>query len=389
MINDLTRTAKNLTRWLGLPFALLVTAVLKILLPGRKVRIVVMDPRYFGHQCLEPEVFWNDWQSAKESGSRDVWLCCLGKKSAAANSYLWEHTREKFPTVPSWIVTRLAPWLGRLKFSNVVLMEASIYRLNFLTERASTLPPSPTFTARRTEILSNLSSPERPYVVFTIREPDVSYDPVDPRNRDINDFVPSMQALTRHGFNVIRLTSKTKYPLKSTGRHILDWQVLVDGRAADELALISGAEFVVSSTTGGDCLALAYRRPVLYIDSARLYLVFLGTELTTFQIPHLLDSRSGQKLGLPEILARNLGWTGEVQSFTDAGVTIANSGMSEIEKAVSEYAELLSHEQGDELRAGQGNWRQQFLARYHPDVMARHGEIRAQMLPSSVAEFGR
>jgi len=111
--------------------------------------------------------------------------------------------------------------------------------------------------------------------------------------------------------------------------------------------------------------------------------------LTTFQIPHLLDSRSGQKLGLSEILARNLGWTGEVQSFTDAGVTIVNSGTSEIEKAVSEYAELLSHERGAEMRAGQGNWRQQFLARHHRDVMTRHGEIRAQMLLSSVAELGR
>lgn len=388
MIKVLTRVAKNLSRLLSLPFALLVTATLKILLPGRKVRIVVMDPRYFGHQCLEPEVFWNDWQSAKESGSRDVWMCCLGKKSAAANSYLWEHTREKFPTVPSWIVTRLAPWLGRLKFSNVVLMEASIYRLNFLTERASTLPPPSTFMARRTEILSNLSSPERPYVVFTIREPDVSYDPVDPRNRDINDFIPSMQALTQRGFNVIRLTSKTKYPLTSDDRHVLDWQVLVDGREADELALISGAAFVVSSTTGGDCLALAYRRPVLYIDSARLYLAFLGTGLATFQIPRLLDVRSGQKLGLREILARNLGWTGEVQSFTDAGVTIMNSDASEIAKVVSEYADLLSPEQGDEIRASQGNWRQQFLARHHPDVKSRHGEIRAQMLPSSVTAFG-
>ena len=387
MINDLTRTAKNLTRWLGLPFALLVTAMLKILVPGRKVRIVVMDPRYFGHQCLEPEVFWNDWQSAKESGSRDVWLCCLGKKSAAANSYLWEHTREKFPTVPSWIVTRLAPWLEKLKFSNVVLMEASIYRLNFLTERASTLPPSPTFTARRTEILSNLSSPERPYVVFTIREPDVSYDPVDPRNRDINDFVPSMQALTRHGFNVIRLTSKTKYPLKSTGRHILDWQVLVDGRAADELALISGAAFVVSSTTGGDCLALAYRRPVLYIDSARLYLVFLGTELATFQVPLMADTETGERLRLQQLLTKGLGWVSDSRLFKRTGVSIVNSSPTEIESNVVEFLELLSQQSRGFTLDIQDDWRRLLLSVHQDEVQARHGLIHARMLPSSISLF--
>ena len=372
---------------LGFPVALLVTTITRVLLPRRSVRIVVMDPRYFGHQCLEPEVFWNDWQSAKEQGSSDVWLCCLGKKSAAANSYLWEHTKQKFPTVPSWFVTRLAPWLRMLSFTNIILMEASIYRLGFLVDRPSTLPTAPTFSARREEILSKLESPERPYVVFTIREPDVSYDPDDPRNRKIDDFVPAMRSLTQRGFNVIRLTSKTSYPVEIDNEHVLDWQVLVDGHEGDELAIVSGAAFVVSSTTGGDCLALAYRRPVLYIDSARLYLVFLATELATFQMPDIVDVLTGEKLELQQILARNLGWTGEAQSFVEAGARIVNSDASKIDAFVNEYVDLTSQHSQKLDSEHQMKWRQLLLARYRDVVTTRHGEIRARMLPSSIEEF--
>ena len=387
MTDALARVFHGAARVLGFPVALLVATITRVLLPRRSVRIVVMDPRYFGHQCLEPEVFWNDWQSAKEQGSRDLWFCCLGKKSAAANSYLWEHTKQKFPTVPSWLVTRLAPWLQRLRFSNIVLISASIYRLNFLTERESTLPTASSFSERRSEILANLEDPERPYVVFTIRDLNVSYDPDDPRNRDINEFVPAMNALARRGFNVIRLTSKTGYRMTTKSQHVLDWQVLIDGREGDELVLLSGAAFVVSTTTGGDCLALAYRRPVLYVDSARLYLVFLATELATFYLPQLTDAASGQNLRLQEILAKDLGWVSDSRSFKKVGVAIRNSSPPEIERRVIEFADCRDQQREDADSDLQGRWRQPLLSRHAREVATRHGEIRAKMLPSSIADF--
>jgi len=387
MNSVLFRTLRGVSGLLSLPLALIVTIALKLCMPGRKVRIVVMDPRYFGHQSLEPEVFWNDWQASKETGSGDVWFCCLGKRSAAANPYLWDHTRDKFPTVPSWIVTRLAPWLGRLKFSNILLTEASIYRLNFLANRPSTLPSASTFVERRKEILSNLKDPKRPYVVFTIRDLNVSYDRDDPRNRDIKEFIPAMRALTARGFNVIRLTSKTSYPMTNDDGHILDWQVLVDGCEADELVLLSQAAFVVSTTTGGDCLALAYRRPVLYIDSARFYLVFLATELATFQVPLMIDNNSGERLRLEELLARDLGWVNDSRLFKKAEVSIVNSTPPELERYVIEFAETLSQQISESNEDLQDSWRRILLSVYNDEVTTRHGDIRARMLPTSLAAF--
>jgi putative glycosyltransferase (TIGR04372 family) len=380
MAHRLLRFALRLA---SLPLIALLHGLLRMVLPQRKIRIVVLDPRLFGHQSLEPEVFWNDWQTDIERGSRDVWFCCLGKKSNASNSLLWHHTKEKFPTLPSWFVTSVAYWKRRFSFTQLELMEASIYRLQFLTSRLTTLPQAATMTERRREILSRLDNPERPYVVFTVREFNPLSSDNELRNRQISAFVPAMEALGERGFNVVRLTSRTNDVLQSGLKNVLDWQVLEQGIPGDELAIISGASFVVTTTTGGDCLALAYRRPVLYIDSARFFLVFLGTELATFQMPRFEDIEKGESLKLEQILQRGLGWVGEQSAFVKAGVRVINSSPMEIRDHVVEY-----HATGDWHHctaedALERTWREMLLIRHGDVVAKRHGPIRARMHPAS------
>jgi putative glycosyltransferase (TIGR04372 family) len=159
--------------------------------------------------------------------------------------------------------------------------------------------------------------------------------------------------------------------------------VLEDGEPGDELAIISGASFVVSTTTGGDCLALAYRRPVLYVDSARFYLVFLATELATFQLPRMEDSQNGDILSLNQILERGLGWVAEQQSFTDANVTVVRSTPEEIRDYVAEYCSSETWKRVDALDANEDNWRDLLLSHHRSEILKRHGPIRARMHPAS------
>lgn len=385
----LKATARRCLRIATLPVVLILLLLAKSVLPGRRVRIVVMDPRFFGHQSLEPEVFWNDMLTAKESGSKDIWLCCLGKKSMATNPFLWKTVHRRLPTVPSWLTTDLEYWQDRIRLDYVSFLPASIYRLNFLTKREPLLPKTPEMVARREKILSELSEPTRDYVVFTIRASHVSYDPCDPRNRKISDFEPAMNELTRRGFNVVRVMSRTTEHLITDNKHILDWDVHSDGEPGDELALLSGSKFVVSTTTGGDCLALAYRKPVLYIDSARPYLVFLATEFSTFQIPRMVDVITGSDLSLKDLLERRLGWVGEPRHFEMAGVRIINSSSDEVSSYVVEYLDYLTSGPSREHSALDDEWRR-LLMEYHGDeILMRHGEIRSRMLPSSQSMFIR
>lgn len=381
------RLLRTLITIMSLGILIAVTSILRVVAAQRRIRIVVMDPRYFGHQSLEPEVFANQRENADAYGSDDLWFCCLGKRRTASNKHLWDLTRARLPRVPSWLVTDVKFWKRRFSFASIQILDASIYRLNFLTQRAPELPQVASYTSRRQAILSNLAEPDRPYVVYTIREPGVWYDPIDPRNRAIKTFIPSMELLANLGYNVVRLTSHTRDLLDVENSHILDWQVRVNGQDGDELAIISGASFVVSTTTGGDCLALAYRKPVFYVDSARLYLVFLGTELATFQVPQLLDVSSGERLRLHEVLERDLGWVGDARQFVAAGVRIVNSSAARIASLVAEYETFLNSESDLTSSELQNPWREQLLAKHRNEILERHGIIRARMLPTSIKEF--
>ena len=354
---------------------------------GRKLRIVVMDSRYFGHQTLEPEVFWDEWQTAVERGDRSLWFACIGPRSSAINPYLWDLSKKKLPVLPSWFVTSIAHWKVRFEFRFIDLRDASIYRLNFLTVRATSLPLEGPVSARRHAILDHLDEPVRPYVVFTVREFDSLDQENDLSNRRIIDLHPGMSELVSRGFNVIRLMSKTKDPLTVVHPNLLDWQVERDGEPGDELALMSGAAFVVSTTTGGDCLALAYRRPVLYLDCFRFPLVFLGTELATFSVPLMCDSHTGDRLGLSEILDRGLGWVGDQRLFARAGVLVSQSDPQRIRTQIAQYAEGLSVSKLPNRDPAQQLWRDLLVARLGSEIVERHGEIRANMLRSCIPEF--
>lgn len=356
--------------------------LIRLALPRRKIFVVLMDSRYFGHQCLEPEVFLNDMFTSAERGSRDIWLCCIGPESLANNKFMWRLMRDSLPVVPSWLATDVAFWQKRIRIQTIHFLPASIHRLNFLTSRATNLPVGDEIDVRRAEILGRFAKPHLPFVVFTVREW-IPGSTNDLRNREIAAFEPAMVALAQRGWNVVRLTSRTSDLLATDGRQILDWQVLIDGEPGDELAILSGASFVVSTTTGGDCLALAYRRPVLYIDTARLDFAFLGTELATIHMPHFSDMTSLQRLTLEDILKRNLGSVGEQRLFEAAGVRVTNSSPDEIKGVVLEYLRDIEDES---FARGQldHEWRSLVQNFHGEELLARYGEIRAKMHPASL-----
>jgi|694.fasta_scaffold59338_3 putative glycosyltransferase (TIGR04372 family) len=376
-----------MARVLLFPFVAAFVVGSSLLLRNRSIRIVLMDSRYFGHQCLEAEVFWNEWKSAKDSGSRDIWLCSLGKRADASNRTLWDLRRRQLPVVPSWFVSGLVFWHECLKPRNVLISHASIHRLNFLRSRATTLPINSVMEVRRREILSNFANPNAPYSVFTIRDYEPKHDPRDLRNRRIQEFLPAMQALVDQGMNVIRLTVATDDRIQVESPGILDWRVRVEGQSGDELVIVSGAEFVVSTTTGGDALALAYRRPVLYVDSSRLRITFLGADLATFQMPKIEDITSGRQLTFRDIVDRGLYIVRDSRTFAEMGVRVCNSDAESIESHVLEYYKMFKHPEDINDRERQQIWREYLMRAHQSEILSDHGSIRARMHPTSLRDY--
>lgn len=365
---------RRLVRITALPLVLVVLGVGWLLRPHVRFRVVVMEPRFFGHLALEPEVFINEERIVNGTRPRQVLRCTLGKASRASNVGLWRIRHKGLPTLPSWIVTDIEYWQSLLETSVVEIVSADYHRLNFLSTTEATLPSSGRLEQRRGEILQRLKEPHRPYVIFTVREANPDQDL---RNREIRDFELAMLALINNGFNVIRLTSKTNDRVSVVDPNILDFQTQIDGRELDELALVSNASFVVSSTTGIDCLALAYRRPVLYIDAARFFYMFLGTELATVHMPRFVSVESKKLITLPELLELDLGWVKHSSSFFENGVQVLNSSPEEIQACVVQYAQAHLKPIKANSASLQNQWRSQLLARHAEQIVSRHGDIRA------------
>ncbi len=366
----------RLVRITALPLVLVVLGVGRLMRPYVRFRVVVMEPRFFGHLALEPEVFINEERVVSSTWPRQVLRCTLGKASRASNSGLWRIRHNSLPTLPSWFVTSIQHWQSILKISVIEIISADYHRLNFLNTTEVTLPSGGCFEQRRGELLQRFKEPHRPYVIFTVRDADSDQDL---RNREIRDFEPAMLALTDNGFNVIRLTSKTNDRVSVVDSNILDFQTQIDGRELDELALVSNASFIVSSTTGIDCLALAYRRPVLYIDAARFFYMFLGTELATVHMPRFVSVESEKLITLSELLMLDLGWVKHSSSFFENGVQVLKSSPEEIQASVTQYAQAHLKPIKANSASLQDQWRSQLLARHAEQIVSRHGDIRAQL----------
>ncbi|NDC91157.1 MAG: hypothetical protein EB089_04785, partial [Acidimicrobiia bacterium] len=73
-----------------------------------RIEVVVMEPRFFGHQCLEPEVFLMDsLEPQKPNRVREMRFACLGKRANAANQTLWDIRKKQLRSIPSWVVSEV------------------------------------------------------------------------------------------------------------------------------------------------------------------------------------------------------------------------------------------------------------------------------------------
>jgi putative glycosyltransferase (TIGR04372 family) len=346
-----------------------------------QIEVVVMEPRFFGHQCLEPEVFLMDsHDSQKPNRLREMRFACLGKRANAANRTLWNLRKKQLRTIPSWLVSEVVRQEFGRSSDKIVIRHADYHRLNRLTQTPRSLPNSREMSSRYEAICECHSVARRPLVIVTVRE--ATTGDGDLRNRRIADFQIAIETLVGMGYNVIRLTHRTADPAVFRLAGFIDHQVSRDGLPGDELALIANCEFVISTTTGIDCLALAYRKPVLYIDAARFFYMFLGTELATCQLPRFSDAQTGLPVSLVQMLDRGLGWVKHSEAFGQAGVRVHNSSPAEIARTVAYFEQhILRCEPAADARS-QNWWRESLLERHGREIEARHGQIRAKLLSS-------
>ena len=385
--------------------AMIFISILRLLPKLVTVRTFIGNHKLFGHLCLEPEKYL----AAKSSGMElyeigfvgekvpnnirpisftqpkskwtlDLWS--FGKPSSRSNRALTRMWKRELFVVPSFIVDILLR--ANSRFNSRPIID---YRFSTLLSSDRYLDHSDAhlrLTAKENQdaqtTLRRMGLQEgQQFACFVVREGDEAESLS--RNHSVHDFEAAALALAETGVAVVRMGATNCTPMKLKHDLVFDYANTGNRSELADIYLMANCLFVVSTMSGPDALALAFRRPVLYVDVAHYGLVFSGTSLTTWVPARLKDMTTSNNLSLTESFARGVGWYWKDSQFTDAGIGIDKSSPDEISAYVLEMFESNQATSKTSSHEIEENYQTQMADSMGDLGRLWHGPVRSRLAP--------
>lgn len=322
---------------------LLVLALLKRLV---HLRICIIGAQRFGHLSLEPEVHLCLTQLEKRAAwPWQITLWSFGRPSIQSNRELAKLWRSEVRLSPGRLVGALnlaGEFVPRLALDRIPL---SIHGPKNVLDRTESVLGE-RVKGVKSGVLDKLGIPKGgKFVCLTIRDgsyymatgmsESAGYQLV---NFDARVFVEACEYLVAEGFTVVRVGTPTANPMPEM-KGVIDYANLPLRSEVNDLVLVRDCSFMVSTQTGPDSLALALRKPVLYIDTLVLSQFFLGTKLATWNPRKFLVGPSVKPLTLDELLQSQFAWLKSPDDFLKSGYIFERSSSSEVVNLVKSFVD--------------------------------------------------
>ncbi len=353
------------------------------------VEFVLPNVTLFGHLALEPEKVLSKLKTEKQNspqGVRRLLIWSLGKNRDQVNKALVKIWRRELWVLPSAIVDamhRASKWFPN--FEMQILQFDKLHENDHVLDGCEThLKFSKSELRTGEKYLREIGiNPGDEYVCFVVREAAWAPPTTGPlssgalRSRSFQDFLLAAQALAESGVHVIKLGAAGTTQV--AGNKIIDYANSPEKSALLDVYLPAHSMCVVSTMSGPDAVALAARRPVLYIDIAQYSLCFAGTRLVTW-VPALLNSQKlGRSLTLKEVFESGAGRFLGLQAFEEAGITIKQSSPEQIrDHCLAFYKQLASGSDHDE------ELQQQYRDLFH-DLLSKNSVAKLGALNSRLS----
>ena len=340
MKSRLHRVAQLASGFAVLPMLL----VLRLLRPWLSLELCVVGSQRFGHLALEPEVFLSRLEVTGPSlGPRTLHFWSFGRKNVQSNCVLAKMWKREVRLAPGILVGALIRGGEIVPSLSLVVTPLSIHGPFNVLDRTDSHLQRQVNADSRTMLQRIGVKPGTPYVCVAIR--DASYyartgtresKGYSILNFELATFEAAVRRLIAHGFAVVRMGTQTS----NTMPDIPGFIDYANSPLRDELSditLIRDCEFVLSTQTGIDAVALALRRPVMYVDTVRLSQFFLGTRLATWNPVKFVPSDGGVPMNLSEMLNSSFMWMEDPDEFLKSGTQFLRSSSVEIESMVDSY----------------------------------------------------
>lgn len=332
-------------------------AMFRFLRRWLRVELCVVGVQRFGHLSLEPEVLLClDQIQREKSPSRTLRLWSFGRPRVQSNQALVRMWRREVKHAPGRFVGALIR--GGTLVPDLALPRTplSVHGPANVLDRFESRLRRVASEGGRT-VLSRLGlNPETRYACLAIRD-GAYYQQSGTKessgysllNFEASQFVPAIEMLIDHGYFVIRMGTPTENVLpEMTG--LLDYANSPLRSEPDDIEIIRNCAFVLSTQTGIDALALALRKPVLYIDTLRLSQFFLGTRLATWNPVKFIPRGSNLPLSLEPLFESRFMWMEDPDEFLTSGARFVRSSGEDVAKMVENYLQDLRGETPAELK---------------------------------------
>jgi putative glycosyltransferase (TIGR04372 family) len=339
-----------LVRFFSGVVALPVLALIRILRPWLRVRLLIVASHRFGHLALEPEMELAVQSSGLKKRPVTVDLWSFGSSRIQSNRYLVSLWAQRIRHPPSWVIGALirgGDWVQGLALDQPSL---SIHGPENRLDRQPRQCPQPAdFTKWELESLESVGfDPRRPYVAIVVRDSShyaLRGETENPNysvfNADLSTFVDASRYLVSKEIQVIRLggPSHQHFPSSSGCFDYANSEVRTPEL---DVKLAMFCKFAVSTQTGPDAVALLGRRPVLYVDVLRFSQFFFGTRLATWCPMRIRDSDSQEFWSLGRLCTSDLIMAKSPDSFNRVGTEFVRSDPTHIREYVADFLDELS-----------------------------------------------
>ena len=368
---------------LGLIPALLVLALLKRLI---HFRLCIIGVQRFGHLSLEPEVHLCLTKLEKRATwPWQITLWSFGRPSIQSNRELAKLWRSEVGLSPGRLV-------GALNLAGELVPRLAIDRIPLsIHGPKNVLDRTESILGKRVKgvksgILDQLGIPtDGKFVCLTIRDgsyyaatgmsESAGYQLI---NFDAKVFVEACEYLVAEGFTVVRVGTPTPNPMPEM-KGVIDYANLPLRSEVNDLVLMRECSFMVSTQTGPDALALALRKPVLYIDTVVLSQFFLGTKLATWNPRKFLAESSVTALSLDELLQSQFAWLKSPDDFLKSRYIFERSSSGEVANLVKSFVDEWRGVAVDDLINVRAEVNHRMTAAFGTNGQLRWGDVTAKI----------
>lgn len=331
----------------------LVLLGFRLIRPLVRVELLVVAFHRFGHLALEPEVFLSRTESELAKSPKrkrfpiTLRLWSLGPRRAKSNRVLAKMWKKVLLVPPSWLVDSLFHTGEKFRSIRLESPKLSIQgQNNSLDDSQSHLVfTSSQMENGKSELAKLGIDPGKPMVCLIVRD-DGYYksrgefeNPLNSVfNFDITSFEDAASSLAARGYQVIRMGTGSEKPMDLSVDGVFDYAISPYRSEFLDVYIAANCDFAISTQTGPDCVCLAFRRPVCYIDVTRFSQFFFGTKFAYWN-PSLLE-KDGRRLTLREIVSTDVMWIKDPIEFGKQRIESTRSSPKKIDDLVCGFAEL-------------------------------------------------